>query len=233
MSDLQTVKINGKDYVIKTVKIGGKDYVMVDERLRIFHEIYPNGSIETTVNIETEFLTYLATKSQAPVLAVRAVVTPDVSVPERFFTGHAYEVEGSTFINDGSALENCETSAVGRALAMLNIGLIGDVASFDEVANAQANKAKPIHHEHPNGAALTDEEWKSQRNNVAFTGGKNAGLAWCDLSNDVVKWASEQHKSEEKKMMARMEMDYRAFTNSSEGESNPLSESPVDNELPF
>ena len=34
-------------------------------------------------------------------------------------TGYAYEKEGSSFINKTSALENCETSAVGRALAIL------------------------------------------------------------------------------------------------------------------
>ena len=119
----------------QTMKIHGKDYVMVDERLRHFHETYPNGAIETSVNTEPEFLIYLQTNSK-PVFVVRAVVIPDISVPERYFTGHAYEVEGSNNINDGSALENCETSAVGRALGLLGIGLIGGIASADEMQSA-------------------------------------------------------------------------------------------------
>jgi len=132
----------------QTMKIHGKDYVMVDERLRHFHEMYPNGAIETSVNVEPEFLRYLQTNSK-PVFVVRAVVIPDISVPERYFTGHAYEVEGSSNINDGSALENCETSAVGRALGMLGIGLIGGVASFDEVANAVSNGSSTKKTEYP------------------------------------------------------------------------------------
>ena len=119
----------------QTMKIHGKDYVMVDERLRHFHETYPNGAIETSVNTEPEFLIYLQTNSK-PVFVVRAVVIPDISVPESYFTGHAYEVEGSNNINDGSALENCETSAVGRALGLLGIGLIGGIASADEMQSA-------------------------------------------------------------------------------------------------
>ena len=55
-------------------------------------------------------------------------------------TGHAYEKEGSTFINKTSYIENCETSAWGRALANLGIGIDTSVASADEVVNAQAQQ---------------------------------------------------------------------------------------------
>ena len=58
-------------------------------------------------------------------------------------TGIAYEVEGSSFINKTSFIENCETSAIGRALGNLGIGIDTSVASYEEVANAvkqQSNK---------------------------------------------------------------------------------------------
>ena len=54
--------------------------------------------------------------------------------------GHAYEKEGSTFINKTSYIENCETSAVGRALGMAGFGIDTSVASAEEVQNAINNQ---------------------------------------------------------------------------------------------
>jgi hypothetical protein len=55
-------------------------------------------------------------------------------------TGHAYEQEGSTYINKTSALENCETSAVGRALALAGFEIKKSIASKEEVEAAQAKQ---------------------------------------------------------------------------------------------
>ena len=108
-----------------SVKIHGKEYITVDERVEMFHELYPNGMIETTLlKIENNQIMF------------RATATPDVEKSERFFTGHAEEVVGSSQINKTSAVENCETSAVGRCLGFLNIGLVGSIATADEVSNA-------------------------------------------------------------------------------------------------
>lgn len=49
---------------------------------------------------------------------------------------HAYEKENSTFINKTSYIENCCTSATGRALGYLGIGIDTSVASAEEVQNA-------------------------------------------------------------------------------------------------
>jgi len=54
--------------------------------------------------------------------------------------GHAYEKEGSTFINKTSYIENCETSAVGRALGMLGIGIDTSIATAEEVNIAIINQ---------------------------------------------------------------------------------------------
>jgi hypothetical protein len=56
--------------------------------------------------------------------------------------GHAYEREDSTFINKTSYIENCETSAVGRALGMLGLGIDTSVASAEEVQNAINNQGQ-------------------------------------------------------------------------------------------
>ena len=109
---------------MKKIDIKGKDYVQVHERVMEFHKQYKNGKIETDVIEMTDrFIT-------------RTKVTPDIENPERYFTGIAYEKEGASFINKTSALENCETSSVGRALGFLNIGIDTSIASKDEVDNA-------------------------------------------------------------------------------------------------
>ena len=109
---------------MKKIQIKGKDYIEVNERVKQFHKDYPNGSITTElIEMTDRFIT-------------KTTVITDVENPERKFTGIAYEKEDSTFINKTSALENCETSSVGRALGMLGIGIDTSVASYDEVANA-------------------------------------------------------------------------------------------------
>ena len=107
-----------------SIKIHGKDYVLVNERVQEFHKLYPNGSIRTDL---LEF---------GDRFIVKAEICPDVNDRMRISTGLAYEIVGSSQINKTSALENCETSAVGRALGMLGIGIDGSIASADEVKNA-------------------------------------------------------------------------------------------------
>ena len=109
---------------MKTIDIHGKPYVMVKDRVEEFHKEYPNGSIRTElIEMTDRFI-------------IKATIIPDVEEGSRYFTGHAEEIIGSTQINKTSALENCETSAIGRALGSLNIGIIDSFASADEVANA-------------------------------------------------------------------------------------------------
>ena len=118
---------------MKSVKIKGKDYIEVNERIKEFHKLYKNGSITTNFH-----------SCGDGVVIMKAKVTPDVSVPERVFTGVAYEKENSTFINKTSYIENCETSAVGRALGMLGIGIDTSIASAEEVNNAIKNQNTPV-----------------------------------------------------------------------------------------
>lgn len=105
-----------------------KDYVTVPERVAEFREKYPDGIINTEI-----------VKWENGVVIMKATVYRN---PEEFqkgiflAVGHAYEKEGSNFINDGNALENCETSAVGRALGFLGLGIKKAIASREEVENA-------------------------------------------------------------------------------------------------
>ena len=118
---------------MKTIKIHGKDYVMVKDRIIFFNENYPNGSITTE------------SKATDNSFIFKAKVTPDVENPSRKFTGHAEEIIGSSQINKTSALENCETSAIGRALGCMGIGVEESFASADEVKNAMYKQANPTY----------------------------------------------------------------------------------------
>ena len=113
---------------LKTTNIKGKEYVEVNERIRYFRETYKNGSIVTDLISDSN-----------GVCVFKATVLLDETIVS---TGHAYEKEGSSFINKTSYIENCETSAIGRALGVLGIGIEGSVASYEEVANAINNQDK-------------------------------------------------------------------------------------------
>jgi len=116
---------NDKNLKDKAIDIKGRKYVLVSDRVIYFNEEYKNGCIQTTKTEDGERIEFKAT------------IIPDVDKPARFFTGHSQAVWGDGYINKTSATENCETSAVGRALAMMGIGVIDSVASVDEI-----NKAK-------------------------------------------------------------------------------------------
>ena len=112
---------------LKSIKIKGKEYVEVNERLKFFRATYPNYSLVSEVIDKTE----------SSILIMASVIDENDNV---LATGLAEEEKGSTFINKTSYVENCETSAWGRALANFVIGLDTAVASAEEVKNAIANQ---------------------------------------------------------------------------------------------
>ena len=104
------------------------EYVTVNERIMKFYEKYPEG------RIVTEIISW-----QDGVIVMKATVYRDSNnIPAA--TGHAYEKEGSSFINQTSALENAESPATVRALAMLGFEIKKSIASYEEVANAKLNQ---------------------------------------------------------------------------------------------
>lgn len=114
---------------LRTMDIKGKDYVEVNERIKAFRMLFPEGFIQTEIiDMHDGVITMVAR----------------VGVDDKILaTGTAQEKETSSFINKTSFVENCETSAVGRALGMLGIGIDTSVASAEEVENAILNQ-KPI-----------------------------------------------------------------------------------------
>jgi hypothetical protein len=103
-----------------------KDYILVNDRILKFYEKYPEGRIVTSIVSWSEGR-----------IVMQATVYRDHETEKAMSIGHAYEQEGSTFINKTSALENCETSAVGRALALAGFEIKKSIASKEEVENAK------------------------------------------------------------------------------------------------
>ncbi len=127
------------------------EYVTVNERIMKFYEKYPEG------RIVTEIISW-----QDGVIVMKATVYRDNNnIPAA--TGHAYEKEGSSFINQTSALENAESSATGRALAMLGFEIKKSIASYEEVANAKLNQ--------------DPKETKNNNNKIVTSANKNLLLS--------------------------------------------------------
>ena len=117
----------------KAISIKGKKYVLVSDRIIEFNKAYKNGSIRTMLVSEPESQTII----------VKATIYPNVEDSGRFFTGYSQAVIGQGMVNKTAALENAETSAVGRALGMMGIGIIDSIASADEMVKAGVRNAEP------------------------------------------------------------------------------------------
>jgi pyruvate/2-oxoglutarate dehydrogenase complex dihydrolipoamide acyltransferase (E2) component len=112
------------------------EYITVHERIEKFYAKFPQGRIITTIiehSAETGFI------------LIRAEIyrEPDDALPAA--TGHAYELKSAGHVQAGSYVEVCETSSVGRALALLGFEVRRGVASREEVFRGakkqQANAA--------------------------------------------------------------------------------------------
>ena len=110
---------------LKTVDIGKKPYVQVNDRVQGFRKLFPMG------DIRTELVEYKSNES----CVFRCHVYDDDG--NHLASGTAQEtIEKNKNINRTSMLENCETSAVGRALGFLGIGSKDAIASADEMKDA-------------------------------------------------------------------------------------------------
>ena len=138
MKEITFEDIQKANDTIKTTDIKGKEYAEVNQRIKAFRMIYPEGTIETEMQSNNDGICIF----KAWVYAKKVWVENVGDEPgywkysQLLGTGTAYEKENSSFINKTSYIENCETSAVGRALGMAGFGIDTSIASFEEVANA-------------------------------------------------------------------------------------------------
>lgn len=104
------------------VNIRGKDYMTVALRVQKFREANPRWQIFTEL-----------IKCDAEAVIIRCDICDELGA--HVASGHAEEYRSASQINSTSALENCETSAIGRALAAAGFGGT-EFASANEVQNA-------------------------------------------------------------------------------------------------
>lgn len=155
---------------LEAVDIKGKSYMEVNQRIKAFRMLYPNGTIQTQM-----------ISNENGVCIFRANIIDDRGT--LLGTGTAYEKEDSSFINKTSYIENCETSAVGRALGMAGFGIDASVASAEEVANAINNQE------------LTQEEADS----YTLTFGKYKGMTLKQIEekdHKYIEWIMYNTKDE-------------------------------------
>jgi hypothetical protein len=111
-----------------------QDYETVESRLEKWHDKFPDSRVETEL-IE-------ASNTRFVVFAKLFKTEAD---PKPCATGLAFETITEKGVNSTSALENCETSAIGRALANAGFAAKGKRASREEMA--KVNNAEPNQYE--------------------------------------------------------------------------------------
>ena len=143
MEEIKFEDIQKANETIRTTNIKGKEYAEVNQRIKAFRMVYPTGTIKTEM-----------TTNENGVCVFKAYITDEQG--DLIATGTAYEKENSTFINKTSYIENCETSAIGRALGIAGFGIDTSVASAEEVQNA-INNQEPSKEEQKENFELTQK----------------------------------------------------------------------------
>jgi len=141
-----------------------KDYQTVDERLHEFWSRYPEGRV----------LTELVSAEDGRWVILASVFTDrDDDRPRA--TGYAEEKIGSSPVNKTSALENGETSAIGRALANLGMSPKGLRPSREEMEKVQdAEKPKPAAAKETTKTEDTTKDWSAMVGALIETHGGDA-----------------------------------------------------------
>ena len=110
-----------------------EDYETVEERLVKFWKEHPDGRIETAL-VESTLQRFI----------IKAAIYRTEVDAQAWTTGFAEETVSTRGVNSTSALENCETSAIGRALANAGYASKGKRPSREEMSKVKANEPKPL-----------------------------------------------------------------------------------------
>lgn len=118
---------------LKIINIKGKDYVMVNERVKAFREFFPEYSLESDIiQLDNDSCT------------IKAIIKDKTG--RVVATGLAREErqDKTSLVNLNAYVENCETSAWGRALGNLGIGIDVAIASGDEMNVKMAHNPETL-----------------------------------------------------------------------------------------
>ena len=117
---------------IQTIDIKGKKYATVDSRVEFFREKFPTWSLETE---------YPVLNLEKGICVCRAVVKDENGKIMADGYAHEWQNKPGSMVNKTSYIENAQTSAVGRALGFVGIGIKGmGIASAEEVQLAMTHQ---------------------------------------------------------------------------------------------
>lgn len=167
-----------------TVDIKGKSYTQVSTRVTVFRKHFPNASITTNIIHDDP---------------QRVVVQATISIDDKIVsTGHSEEIRGEGWINTTSALENAETSSIGRALAGLSLSGNEYASSFEVVNakeqqkhtnNTQYNQSPPYpqsYNQLPNNQQDQNQSSQPYQHQQDFSQLTNLGLAVMQQGDNLI-----------------------------------------------
>lgn len=162
------------------------DYQPVEDRLRQFWEECETGRVSTDLvsHSDTQYI-------------VKADVWRDINDPAPAATGYAHEVSSQRGVNSTSALENCETSAIGRALANLGYAPKGKRPSREEMAKARPEPTTDPDWLRDAAIGITEAKTSDDLATVAtfIKDGVNDGKCSDDSRADLlVKWKQKEQE---------------------------------------
>ena len=106
--------------------VKGKNYAEVAQKVQAFRNLIPGGFITSEIIRFDPGIVYMKSEVGFYENGQKVVLA----------TGHAFERQDASNVNKTSYIENCETSAVGRALGFIGFGSEKSIASAEEVDNA-------------------------------------------------------------------------------------------------
>ena len=168
--------IENVNKILKGIDVKGKNYIEVNQRIKAFRMLYPEGTITTDI-------LYM----DAGVVTMKASV---YNGEKLLATGLAQEKEGSTFINKTSYIENYETSAIGRALGMCGIGIDTSIASAEEVLNAITNQEENTKLMAQIKKLMSEKKVLANEPSEHF--GKSSSEMTAEELKEVIKWLEEK-----------------------------------------
>ena len=160
---------------IETIKLGTKGYAQVNERIKAYRKVYPMGSIIPSIEeIRDDYVRIRATVSDE-----EGNIIAGGTASEKL-TGN----DKKDYINLNSMIENCETSAVGRALGFAGFGVDTAIASAEDMEKAKRQNKK---YEVYVDMYITDDEAKYIAKVVVADLMRKMGVVKASLSEIVYK----------------------------------------------
>lgn len=172
-------EVNDLNRTHGVVQRGGKKYTEVFVRVEAFRKAFG-----TSLGINTEILV-----DDGARVVIKATVTNETGMI--IGSGFAEEIRGQGNVNKTSALENGETSAIGRALASLGLhgGAYASINELDAVNRKQQAMAQPA----PQPAPAAPQAPPASNGPQKYLADRIAELKTITVHADLGKW--EQHYS--------------------------------------